>query len=127
LRQYLDKSDVKSLAPDGTPSVSKTHGLLRRTRITAGNLIPVGKETGRHWEQGEDPSMIDSDLLIYEKAGNMCVADFFDRKRWSKLGFRWLMRASGLSQATVYKILNVDPIRRYILANFKQTVETWPR
>jgi len=127
LRQYLDKPEVKSLAPDGTPCTPKTQALLRRARITAGSLIAVGKETDRHWEQGEDPSMIDSDLLIYEKAGNMGVADFFDRKRWSKLGVRWLMRASGLSQATVYKILNVDPVRRYILANFKQTVETWPR
>jgi hypothetical protein len=49
--------------------------------------------------------MIDPNLLIYEKAGNMCVADLFDRKPWSKLGVRRLMRATGLSQTTVYKIV----------------------
>ena len=62
-------------------------------------------------------------LLIYEKPGNMCAADPFDRKRWSKLGVRRLMRASGLSQTTVYKILKGEPVRRYVLASFKQTVD----
>jgi hypothetical protein len=123
LRQYLDKSEVKSLAPDGTPCTSTTHGLLRKARITAGKLIPVGKETDRHWEQGEDPSMIDPSIHIYEKPGNMCIAELFDRKRWSKLGVRRLMRASGLSQTTVYKILRGEPVRRYVLANFRQAVD----
>jgi len=123
LRQYLDKPEVKSLAPDGTPCTPKTQALLRRARITAGSLIPVGKETDRHWEQGEDPSMIDTSILVYEMPGNMCIADPFDRKRWSKIGVRRLMRATGLSQTTVYKILEGEPIRRYILSNFRQTVD----
>jgi len=123
LRQYLDKPEVKSLAPDGTPCTPKTQALLRRARITAGSLIAVGKETDRHWEQGEDPSMIDPSILVYEKPGNMCVADPFDRKRWSKIGVRRLMRATGLSQTAVYKILEGEPIRRYILSNFRQTVD----
>jgi hypothetical protein len=123
LRQYLDKSEVKSLAPDGIPCTSKTHGLLRRARITAGKLIPVGKETDRHWEQGEDPSMIDPNLLIYEKSGNMCVADPFDRKRWSKIGVRRLIRESGFSPTTVYKILEGEPVRCYILSSFRQAID----
>jgi len=123
LRQYLDKSEAKSLAPDGTPCISKTHGLLRRARITAGKLIPVGKETDRHWEQGEDPSMIDPNLLIYEKPGNMCVAGPFDRKRWSKIGVRRLIRESGFSPTTVYKILEGEPVRRYVLSSFRQAID----
>jgi hypothetical protein len=42
LRQYLGKAEVKSLAPDGTPCTATTLGLLGRTRINAGRLIPVG-------------------------------------------------------------------------------------
>jgi hypothetical protein len=54
LRKYLGKPEVKSLAPDGIPCTGTTRGLLRRARITAGRLVPVGKETDRHWEQGEE-------------------------------------------------------------------------
>jgi hypothetical protein len=67
LCKYLAKPETKSLAQDGTPRTGTTHGLLQRARITAGKLTPVGKETGRRSEQGEDPSMIDSDIYIYEK------------------------------------------------------------
>ena len=123
LRQYLDKPEAKSLAPDGTACTAKTPGLLGRTRIRARNLIPVGKETDRRWEQGEDPSMIDTSIHTYEKPGNMCVADPSDGKRWSKIGVRSLMKASGLSQKTVYKILRGEPVRRYVLASFKQAVD----
>jgi hypothetical protein len=58
LNQYLGKPEVKSLAPDGSPCEAKTEGLLRRSEIVARGLISVGKETDRHWEQGEDPSML---------------------------------------------------------------------
>jgi hypothetical protein len=123
LSLYLDKREVKSLAPDGTPCAPKTHGLLRRARITAGNLIPVGKETDRHWEQGEDPSMLDPSILIYEKLGKMCVADPSERRRWSKIGVRKLIRISELSPTTVYKILEGEPVRPYILSSFRQAVD----
>jgi hypothetical protein len=56
LRQYLGKPELKSLAPDGTRCTGATHGILGRSRITAHKLIPVGKETDRRWEQGEEPS-----------------------------------------------------------------------
>ena len=62
LHNYLSKAEVKSLAPDGTPCDGGTKGLLLRAKITAGDLVPVGKETDRRWEQGEDPSMIDFDI-----------------------------------------------------------------
>jgi hypothetical protein len=96
LRKYLGKSEVKSLAPDGTPCTGTTSGLLRRARIRAGKLVPAGKETDRRWEQGEDPSMIDSDIFVYEKRTKLVIANEADRKRWRKLGVRHLIRKSGL-------------------------------
>jgi hypothetical protein len=84
LRHYLRKSEVKSLSPDGTPCLATTQGLLRRTRIVAGQLIPVGKETDRRWEQGEDPSMLDSKIHLYEKPGNMTSA-----YPWERRGLLW--------------------------------------
>jgi hypothetical protein len=52
LRKYLGKPEPKSLAPDGTPCTPTTRGLLQRTEITAGKIVPVGKETDRRFTLG---------------------------------------------------------------------------
>lgn len=80
LHNYLNKAEVKSLAPDGTPCNGATRGLLLRVRIIAGDLIPVGKETDRRWGQGEDPSMLNFGTHVYEKQRKMVVADASERK-----------------------------------------------
>jgi len=100
-----------------------TRGLLRRTKIVAGELIPVGKETERHWEHGGDPSMIDSSVHIYETQKKMCVADLSDRRRWRQIGVRNGMRRSGLSQKAVSAILNGEPVRIVTLATFRRAME----
>jgi hypothetical protein len=123
LNQYLKKPEVKSLAPDGTPCLGTTRGLLRRARIVAGRVIPVAKETARRWEQGEDPSMLDSSIHIYETQKKMCVADHTDRRRWRQIGVRNGMRRSGLSQKAVSAILNGEPVRIVTLATFRRAME----
>jgi DNA polymerase type B, organellar and viral len=123
LHSYLSKPEVKSLAPDGTPCTGETRGLLLRAEITAGNLIPVGKETDRHWEHGEDPSMVDPQSYVYEKQGNMVVADASDRKSWSAIGVRRLMRESKLSQAPVSNTINGKPVRRQTLSVIRQAAD----
>jgi len=71
LNQYLGKAEVKSLAPDGAPCGASTEGLLQRAKIVARVLIPVGKETDRHWEQGEDPSMLDPKIQMFGQKGKI--------------------------------------------------------
>jgi hypothetical protein len=121
LRNYLGKAETKSLAPDGTPCTGATHGLLQRARITAGKLVPVGKESDRRWEQGEDPSMIDSDIFVFEKRTKLAIADPSERKKWSAIGPRRLMRESKLSQAPVSNALKGKPVRPHTLAIMRQT------
>ena len=75
-----------SLAPDGASCDGKTKGLLRRSNIVARSLVPVGKETDRHWEQGEDPSMLDPKIQIYGRTGKLVVADKHEREEWRKYG-----------------------------------------
>jgi hypothetical protein len=53
LRQYLCKSEAKSLAPDGSLCSAKTAGLLRRVHVVATDVVPVCKETDRKWEEGD--------------------------------------------------------------------------
>jgi hypothetical protein len=123
LRQYLEKAEVKSLGPDGTQCTGSTQGLLHRMKIVARQLIPVGKETDRRWEQGEDPSMLDFDIHLYEQQRHALVGDATERKRWSAIGVRPLMRLTGLTQATVYKILAGKPVRRQTLSIIRQTAD----
>jgi len=119
LNQYLKKPEVKSLSPDGSPCTGATQGLLRRAKIVAGNLIPVGKETDRRWEQGDHPSMLDFGIQVYEKQRKMVVADASERKEWSLIGLRRLMRESKLSQDPVSKAITGKPVRRQTLSTIR--------
>ena len=123
LRQYLGKPEVKSLAPDGTTCIGTTQGLLLRAKIIAGQLVPVGKETDRRWEQGEDPSMLDFGVHVYENQEKLVVADAADRNRWRKVGVRELIRKSRLSQRAVYAILDGTPVRPQTFAIFEQAAD----
>jgi len=81
----------------------------------------VGKETDRHWEQGEDPSMLDFKLKEFRRT-RLVVAEPSDRKKWKKIGVRCLMRKSALSQKAVYAMIEGDPVRRGTLAAFRRAV-----
>jgi hypothetical protein len=123
LSQYLRHPEAKSLAPNGDVCTGSTRGLLGRTSIVAAEIIPVGKETDRHWEQGEDPSLVDFKLTEFRKSPKMAVAGQSDRKRWNKIGIRSLMRKSRLSQKTVYAIVEGQPVKRYTLATFRRAID----
>lgn len=55
LEGYRNHPDAKSVAHDGSSCKYDTRGLLGRTHIVA-NWPPVyiGKESDKHWEEGED-------------------------------------------------------------------------
>ena len=127
LHNYLGKPEVKSLAPDGAPCTGATQGLLLRAKIIADKLVPVGKETDRRWEQGEDPSMLDSQVYVYEKQRKTAVADASERKSWSDIGVRRLMRESKLSQAPVSNAIKGKPVRRQTLSIIKEAAAKMQR
>ena len=126
LNNYLSRPEAKSLAPDGTPCTSTTRGLLRRTKIIAGDLVPVGKETDRRWEQGEDPSMVDSETRIYRKRSKLEIADPSERKRWAGIGVRRLMRETKLSQTPVSNAIKGRPVRRQTVSTIRQVAARLP-
>jgi hypothetical protein len=123
LRQYLRHPEAKSLAPDGTACAGGTQGVLQRASILAGEIVPVGKETDRRWEQGEDPSLVDFKVHEFTKTTKMVIAEDLDRKRWKKAGMRHLMRKSGLSQKAVYAIIDGQPVRLRTLAAFRRAID----
>ena len=71
--------------------------------------------------------MIDASIHVYEAKGKMCLADPADRKRWSKIAVTKLITESRLSPTTVYKILEGEPVRCYILASFTQVANNITR
>lgn len=111
LRQYLAKPEVKSLAPDGTPCAGTTCGLLQRATINVREIVPVGKETDRHWEHGGDSRMIDSGVYTYENRSKMVVAEALERERLATIGVRCLMRESKLSQAPISNVIHGKTIK----------------
>lgn len=119
LNQYLGTAEVKSLAPNGEPCGPKTAGLLQRAKIVARWLIPVGKETDRHWEQGEDPSMLVPKIQIYGRTGKLVAADEYELKEWRKLGIRKLMRSTRLTQSSIYRVLSGKGVRQQTMNVFR--------
>jgi hypothetical protein len=131
LRLYLRRPESKSLAPDESPCVADTQGLLGRASVVAGEIIPVGKETDRHWEQGEDMSLLDFKVLEYLPAANMVVANQILRDEITRLGIRETMRRTRLSQHTIEAIRAGQPIRRATLCRIQAAMGSrnpnWPK
>ena len=119
LRLYLRRPESKSLAPDGNQCLADTRGLLRRSSIVAGQIIPVGKETDRRWEQGEDMSMLDFKVLEYRPSDDMVVADPTLRDEIAKRGLRESMRKTRLSQHTIEAIRAGQPVHRTTLKRMR--------
>ena len=115
LRQYPRQGESKSLAPDGMPCAAETRGVLQRARVTAGRLRFVGKETDRHWDQGDDLSLVQFKVMEYQPTAKMVVADAKTRAQIAAYGLRELMRMTGVSQHTIEKILRGVPVRQATL------------
>ena len=106
---YPYREESKSLAPDGSPCVARTRGLLQRASVTAGQQHYVGKETDRRWEFGDDLSVLRSKSLEYRP--RTTVADTKLREQVAAGGMRALMRATSLSQHTLEAIRSGRRVR----------------
>src|SRR5262249_24786551 len=119
---YKSIHKSKILGPDGRPCDSKTRGLLQRAHIIANwPLIYIGKESDRHWEEGDDLSLLDFKAVQYKKKGN-AVANDNQLADIAKVAKRELMRR-GVSQHTLEKICNRKPVRAQKLAKCLKVIE----
>ena len=115
LDSYQNHPEAKSLGPDGQPCGAETRGLLRRAHIVA-NWPPVyiGKESDKHFEEGEDPSLLEFGAIQYARKGYAIATDE-QLARITKVPKREFMRR-GISQHTLDKVCAREPVRAVKLA-----------
>ena len=124
LDSYQNHPEAKSLGPDGKPCEFDTQGLLQRTHIVA-NWPPIyiGKESDRHWEDGEDMSLLEFNTVQYRHKGN-AVVDEDQLARIAKVPKREFMRR-GINQHTLEKICRQEHVRTIKLAKCLKVLEQW--
>src|SRR5262249_50396961 len=115
LRQYLQRPEAKSLAPDGSACRVDTRALLKRASIFASRAVPIGKECDRRWEQGDEISLATFRVREHRETGKMIVADAAFQARISEHGIRRTMRDTGMSQHTIEAVRDGKPVRRKTL------------
>lgn len=122
LNSYQNHPEVKSVDLDGKACGPETRGLLGRAHITA-NWPPVyiGKEHDRHFEQGEDLSLLDFQVIQYRRKGN-AIATEEQLERIAKVPKRELMRR-GINQHTLEKICKRVRVRAAKLAECLRAAE----
>jgi hypothetical protein len=122
LESYQNHPEAKSLGPDGKPCEADTRGLLQRTHIVA-NWPPIyiGKESDKHWEEGEDLSLLEFKTVEYERRG-YAVATDEQLAQIAKVPKREFMRR-GINQDTLEKICSKVPVRATKLARCLKVLE----
>jgi hypothetical protein len=115
MSQYQNHPEAKSLGPDGKPCGPETRGLLQRAHVVA-NWPPVyiGKEHDKHFEQGEDFSLLEFKAIQYTRKGN-AVATKEQLGRIADIPKREFIRR-GINQHTLEKICAREPVRAIKLA-----------
>lgn len=119
-------SEPRSLGPDGKQCEFDTRGLLQRAHIIA-NWPPIyiGKESDRHWEEGEDLSLLEFKAIQYRRKGN-AVATEEQLVRIAKVPKREFMRR-GINQHTLEKICRRESVRATKLAKCLTALEEYVR
>ena len=103
LDSHQNHPEAKSLGPDGKQCAFDTQGLLQRIHVIANwPLIYHGKESDRHWEEGEDLSLLGFKTVQYKRKG-YAVADDAQLARIAIVPKREFMRR-GINQHTLEKI-----------------------
>jgi hypothetical protein len=126
LDSYQNHPEAKSLGPGGNLCEFDTRGLLQRAYIAA-NWPPIyiGKESDRHWEEGEDLSLLEFNAIQYRRRGN-AVADDEQLARIAKAPKREFMRR-GINQHTLEKICRQEPVRAIKVAKCLKVLEDYER
>jgi hypothetical protein len=122
LDSYKDHPEAKSLGPDGNPCEFDTRGLLQRAHIVANwPLIYIGKESNKHWEEGEDVSLLEFKTVEYKQKGNAVATDE-QLAHIADVPKREVMRR-GVNQHTLEKIRKKEGVPASMLAKVSKILQ----
>lgn len=121
LGAYREHPEAKFIDRDGNPCDRLTRGLLRRSHVIANRQRHIGKETSRHWEQGDDISM--ADFRCAEYSDDKMVADEETIRRLLEIGIRKTARETGIHTDTVTLISRREPVKPITLAKVVGFIE----
>jgi hypothetical protein len=119
---YREHPEAKFIAHDGSPCDRLTRGLLTRSLVIANRHRYIGKETSRHWEQGDDPSLVD--FTCFEYCHGKAIADDEIKAKINEIGIRKLARHTGINRETVAMIAKGMPVKPITLAKVLQFLST---
>jgi len=123
VESYQNHPEAKSLGPDGKACEFDTTGLLQRAHIVAGEHIPIGKESDRHWEQSEDISLLEFKAIRYKRRGKITASEE-QLERIRKVPKREFIRR-GINQHTLEKICNEETVGASKLAKVLKVLQQW--
>lgn len=121
--QYQQHPEAKSLAPNGTPCTSDTHGLLQRTHVIAGDIRYIGKETDHKWEEGDDISLLEFAATEYGRKGKI-VASEEVKAAIKNIGINRCARESGFDRKNfIRKLVRGIPVKRNSYSEFMRWLQ----
>jgi len=97
--------------------------LLRAHIVANWPPIYIGKESDKHWEEGEDLSLLDFKAVEYKRKGNAVATDE-ELVRIAKVPKREFMRR-GINQHTLEKIWRREAVRASRLAVVMKVLQQW--
>jgi len=106
---YMEHPEAKFIDSDGEPCDTTTCGVLSRSHIVMDSPRWIGKETSRHWEQGDDISMVD--FVCAEFSEGKVRASEEQRTQITDAGIRKLERETGIDHKTISLITNGEFVR----------------
>ncbi len=123
--EYRWHPEAKSLGPDGQICTEMTNGLLKRTPVsaTAKDFCYIGKEADRRWEQGEDISILQPEVVQYRPDETArLVADPLLPGELRRTSIRRLAKESGVSPNTIKRARRGERIQKAIAAKLVEAL-----
>ena len=107
-------AEAKFVDSNGNPCGDTTRGLLRPSHIVAAAHRYIGKETSRHWEQGDDMSLVDFKCMEY-RSGKV-IANTETQERIAKFGIREIERGTDVHHDTIILIAKGKAVKPITLS-----------
>jgi hypothetical protein len=121
LGEYKAHPEAKFVDRDANPCSDTTQGLLRPSHIIANGHRYIGKETSRHWEQGDDMSLVDFRCMEYRNGKVIANKEIIEQI--VKFGIRKVERGTGIHRETIILITKGKAVKPITLSKIIKFLE----